>query len=456
MGFSAVDDAPVTGFHRKLAAACSGGPLLDGYLLGIVGIALTGITAQMRLDTTTEAVVGVAALVGMFFGGLIFGPVTDRIGRKPMYTLDLLALIIASVLSVFVSSPWQLIVLRFVIGVAIAADYPIATALLSEWLPRKTRASMFTSVIIIWYVGTALAYFVGYLITAELGPEGWRWMLGSSAVLAAAVFLLRIGTPESPRWLVSAGRTDEASRVIERALHVRVTAEELTEGSQRTDEPRGSITELFRGIYLRRTAFVVIFFTCAIIPLFALLTFGPRLLGAFGLGSGNAANLGTAVINLIFAIGCLPAMRLLETIGRRRTITWSFALMVLPLLALGIWAHAPAAFAVVCFCLYALFSGGPGILEWGYPNELFPTRIRAAAVGMAIALTRFGAAVGTFLVPVSLATLGGSTTMYIGAGITFVGFLACLAWAEETRNLSLEDTGAGGREIRRTAATARP
>jgi putative MFS transporter len=77
-----------------------------------------------------------------------------------------------------------------------------------------------------------------------------------------------------------------------------------------------------------------------------------------------------------------------------------------------------------------------------YPNELFPTRIRAAAVGMAIALTRFGAAVGTFLVPVSLSALGSSATMYIGAGITFVGLLACVAWAEETRHRSLEDIGA--------------
>jgi MFS transporter, putative metabolite transport protein len=188
--------------------------------------------------------------------------------------------------------------------------------------------------------------------------------------------------------------------------------------------------------------FVVVFFTCAIIPLFALLTFGPRLLGAFRLGSGNAANLGTAFVNLVFAVGCLPAMRLLETVRRRRTITWSFALMVFPLVALGAWPHAPAVLAVTLFCLYAFFSGGPGILEWGYPNELFPTRIRAAAVGMAIALTRFGAAIGTFLVPLSLAALGASATMYIGAGITLVGFLACVAWAEEARHRSLEETGA--------------
>jgi putative MFS transporter len=349
MAFSAIDEAPIRAFHRKLAAACSGGPLLDGYLLGIVGIALTGITAQWHLNATTAALVGVAALVGMFFGGLIFGPITDRIGRKPMYTLDLLALIIASLLSVFVTAAWQLIALRFVIGVAIAADYPIATSLLSEWLPRRQRGKIFTSIIIIWYIGTALAYFVGYLITATLGNGGWRWMLGSSAILAAVIFLLRLGTPESPRWLVQAGRTEEAREVIEHALDEPVAQADLENAAAPEGESRGSVTELFHGVYLRRMAFVVTFFTCAIIPLFALETFGPRLLGSFGLGSGNLANLGTAIINLVFAIGCLPAMWLLESVGRRKVIIWSFGLMVLPLVALGAWTHAPAPFAITFF-----------------------------------------------------------------------------------------------------------
>lgn len=449
MAFTAIDDAPVTGFHRKLAAACSGGPLIDGYLLGIVGIALTGITAQMHLSATTASVVGVAALVGMFFGGIIFGPLTDRVGRKPMYTIDLLVLIVASLLSVFVTSAWELIVLRFIIGVAIAADYPIATALLSEWLPRRHRGRMFTTVIVIWYAGTALAYFVGYVITAEMGNAGWRWMLGSSAILAAIVFLLRLGTPESPRWLVGAGRADEASEVIEGAVHETVDPDALRESVRAENQAnpgRGDLRELLHGVYLRRMLFVIIFFTCAIVPLFALETFGPALLGSFGLGTGNLANLGTAIINLVFAVGCLPAMWLLESTGRRPVITWSFGLMVLPLLGLAAWAHAPAAIAIVLFCLYALFSGGPGILEWGYPNELFPTRIRAAAVGASIAFTRFGAAVGTFLVPLALTSLGTSVTMYAGAAITFIGFLACLAWAEETRHRSLEQTGAGEKD----------
>ncbi|MFC7849974.1 MFS transporter [Arthrobacter sp. NPDC057388] len=444
MSFRSVDEAPIRGFHRKLIVACSGGPLLDGYLLAIVGIALPGITKDMHLPASTEAMIGVASLIGMFFGGLICGPLTDRIGRKPMYTLDLLVLIIASVLSIFATEAWHLILLRFIIGAAIAADYPIATALLSEWLPTKRRARMFSAVIIIWYIGASLAYLVGYLINEVMGEDGWRWMLATAAVLATIVFLLRVGTPESPRWLVGAGRVEEACRVIEATLDTKVTAAELAGSMPLADEGRGRIADLFRGIYLRRMVFIVVFFTCAIVPLFALLTFGPQLLGSLGMESGNEANLGTAIINLVFAIGCLPAMRMLDSIGRRKTIIWSFGLMVLPLLALGAWTNAPGPIIVGFFCLYALFSGGPSILEWAYPNELFPTRIRAAAVGMAVALTRFGAAVGTFLVPLSLSTLGTSTTMYIGAGITFVGFLACMAWAEETRNRSLEETGATG------------
>jgi putative MFS transporter len=128
--------------------------------------------------------------------------------------------------------------------------------------------------------------------------------------------------------------------------------------------------------------------------------------------------------------------------------------MVLPLLGLAVWAHASVGVAIALFCLYALFSGGPGILEWGYPNELFPTHIRAAAVGVAIALTRFGAAVGTFLVPVALTSYGISVTMYAGAAITFVGFLACLAWAEETRHRSLEQTGSAGRLVREAVSAS--
>ena len=104
-------------------------------------------------------------------------------------------------------------------------------------------------------------------------------------------------------------------------------------------------------------------------------------------------------------------------------------------------------------CLYAFFAGGPGILEWLYPNELFPTSIRASAVGLAVALSRIGAAVGTYLVPVSLESLGASVTMYLGTGITLVGLVACVLWAEETLGRSLTETSTASASTRRVSRT---
>ena len=167
--------------------------------------------------------------------------------------------------------------------------------------------------------------------------------------------------------------------------------------------------------------------------MWAMYLFGPKMLGAFGLNSANLSNLGSALISALFLLGCIPAMRLLDTAGRRKTIIWSFVLMTVPLAVLGWWPTAPVVAVITCFCLYAFFAGGPGILEWLYPNELVPTSVRASAVGLAVALSRIGAAVGTYLVPVSLDVLGTSTTMYIGTGITLVGLFACVLWAEETK-----------------------
>ena len=114
--------------------------------------------------------------------------------------------------------------------------------------------------------------------------------------------------------------------------------------------------------------------------------------------------------------------------------------MVLPFLALGIAPQAPVALIIFWFCLYAVASGGPNILEWSYPNELFPTDIRATAMGVITAVSRIGAALGTFLLPLSLDHLGDGPTMLIIAGMTAVGFIVSYALAPENKGRSLSET----------------
>ncbi|GAB2655088.1 MFS transporter [Nocardia goodfellowii] len=432
-----IDDAPFTGFHARLAIACSGGPLLDGYILSIVGTALIGMTDELDLSTADISLIGASALIGMFIGGALFGVLTDKIGREVMYTADLVVMALCSVLSFWTESVWLIVILRFVLGMAVAADYPIATSLLSEWLPRKHRGTLLGFQIVAWYLGSVLAYVVGYFCLTFFGNGSWRWQLASGAVLCVFFLIIRQTTaPESPRWLAQHGRENEAAHMIEKYLGEKVAPAELIEPSEA--QHQGSIRELFTPAFRKRTIFCCGFFLCQVAVLFAMLTFGPRILESFGMPKGTWMDtLGVALISLVFLIGCLPAMRLINTVGRRPTIVWCFGLMIIPVLAIGIWPSMPMLLAFVMLCLYAFFCGGPNVLDWTYPNELFPTHIRATAVGFATSISRVGAALGTFLLPWSLDNLGTSTTFLCAAAVTALGFLICLWGAPETKGRDL-------------------
>jgi putative MFS transporter len=436
-----LDDSPLTGYHKRLILACSGGPFLDGFLLSIVGVALTGASTDLALNSSSLGIVGAVSLIGLFVGSLIFGPVTDRIGRRVMYTADLLAMIIASVVCLWVEAGWQLIVLRFIVGLAVGADYPIATSLLTEWMPKKYRGAMLGLLSVVWLFGAVVAYLVGFALTSAFGSGSWRWMLASGALFGVVVLLLRLGAHESPRWLITKGRIEEARGDVSKVLGREVTTAEITDMvSQEAPQRHARFSELMRGRPLRRILFCGLTWMCFALPQFALFTYGPIILSHLGFGDDTAgATLGQIVLNLGFIVGSLPGMRWVETRGRRPLILGSFLLGAIALVPLGIWPDAPGWFIMVFFFLFALINGAGNILVFVYPNELFPTQLRASAVGAATAVSRIGAVVGTYLVPVALAGIGTGPTMLIGAGVTALGFVISIFWAEETRGRSLVD-----------------
>ena len=317
---ASLDDAPFSAFHRRIAIYSCGGPFCDGYILGIIAAALGPLSSEIGLTAGWQGMVGAAALVGMFVGGLVFGYLTDLLGRRVMYSADLLVLIVASAAQFWVHDRVSLLVLRFVLGLAVGADYPIASALLSEFAPKRQRGMLLAAMIGAWWLGYTISFIAGY----ALGNEGltWRWMLASSAIPAAIVSLLRWGTPESPRWLMSKGRTEEAHDLIERHIG---SGYVLQEGASAKTAYRA----IFRGPYLGRTAFVCVFWSCQVIPTFAIYTFAPDLLRA--LGSPDPA-FGAAILSLFFLAGVIPAVLLIDRIGRRPVLTVPFAVTGITLL----------------------------------------------------------------------------------------------------------------------------
>lgn len=430
------------GFHAKLLTACCGGPFLDGYVMSIIGVAMLGVADELHPSTAEAGLIGAASLIGIFFGATVFGFLTDRLGREKMYALDLVVLVVACALCVFVQAPWQLIVLRFVIGAAIGADYPIATSLLTEFTPSKRRGAMVGMSAVAWSAGAVFAYIVGAVfVGVSGGNDHWRLLLATSAVLGVIVIIMRRGIPESPRWLLQHGRVADAEAVVEKIYGTRIdlstaSVDDPAEGRS----PRVDFRVFFRGQYLRRLIMCSALYLAVVTPLYALLTFLPSILSGFSISGEGPMGLvvETVIIGLIVA-GSIPALFLVERWGRRPIAVVPLGLMVIPLAGLWLWADGPLWFIVAAFCVYTFISGGPSILVWIYPNELFPTEFRATAVGIATAVSRFGAATGTYLLPLSISSLGTGTTMLFGAILTAVAFVVCLLMSPETKGKTLEE-----------------
>jgi len=436
-----MDEAPTSKFHRKLLIACCGGPFLDGYILSLIGVALVGFVADFPVSPVQVGLIGAASLIGMFFGAIVFGTLTDRIGREKMYAVDLMVLVGACFLTAFVQGPWQLIALRFVIGLAIGADYPIATSLLTEFTPVKKRGYMIGLSALAWGLGAMTAFLVGWVMVTASGGYGlWRWMLLSGAILGVIVVVIRRGIPESPRWLIQKGRIAEAHDVIEQVYGHRDVSLSTVNTEDKTLPTLEALRLVLSRKYRKRVIMCGVLYFAQITPQYAIYIFGPMILLSFGLEGGSLDIIGTAVISLLFVIGNAAALKPVETLGRRPMTVIPFALMAIPLLALWLLPHGPVWFVILAFCFYAFVSGGPSLMEWIYPNELFPTEIRATAVGIVVAISRIGAATGTFLMPIGLDHLGVSGVMLIGAILTVIGFVVTYAWAVETKGRSLEDT----------------
>ncbi len=430
-----IEDVPLNRFHKLLTVRSAGGSFVDGYVLSIIGIAMSAVSPALGLTSFWEGLIAASALIGIFFGGFIGGLLTDRLGRRLLYFVGPTLFIICSISQYWIESGFMLFLMRFMIGVAVGIEYPVATSFLVEFLPKRYRGPRLAALTIMWFAGAAVAYIAGEAIMRFAGPDAWRLALSSSAVIGAALFLVRLGTPESPRWLISKGRKHEAERIIKQVYGPDFSLRNLPE---QNDSVKRSFTDLLHSGYGKRMIFVSLFWTCSVIPVFAVYAFAPKVLEALHL-SGNWASYGSVAITLLFVVGCIIATRLVNTLGRRSLLIHSFLWSGIALLLLGLLRDGPSLVILLMFGAYALFIGGAQVLQLVYPNEIFPTDIRAGAVGFGTSMSRIGAAAGTWLVPVSLQSLGIEYTMYIAAGITLFGLVISWFMAPETNSLNLND-----------------
>lgn len=203
---------------------------------------------------------------------------------------------------------------------------------------------------------------------------------------------------------------------------------------------KGSFSELFSRKYIRATVFVSWFWFCNVLPFFGIATFADEVLKQYGLSGGLAGGVG---LSFIAVIGVAVTMSLIDKAGRRVFTVPPQWIVLGIFLILGLWSGARAPLVLALFLIFSFLNAMNGVLTSAYPGEVFPTEVRGIGTGFAAAVSRLGAAAGTFLLPVGIEKLGIGPVLLILAAVVASGAIVSQLWAPETKGKSLAETAAG-------------
>lgn len=432
-----LDRLPFNAAHRKLLVASGIGWAFDAMDVGLVSFVVAAIAADphFNLNATEKSWVLSVGFVGMAIGAALGGYFADRVGRKTVFTATL---VIFGLANAGMACSWTLtalLIARFIIGLGLGAELPVASTLVSEFSPTRHRGRMTVLLESFWAVGWIIAAAIGAFVIPNTGDWGWRWALLIGALPLLYAVVTRAHIPESVRFLESKGREDEAEQAVryfEQASGVAPVASPKAEPL-----PAIRTRELFGHQYLARTVAIWLTWFFVNFSYYGAFTWMPSLL-ADQFGSLTSSFGYTLIISLAQLPGYFLAAWLVEIWGRRRTLSVFLAVSAVAAFA---FSQAGSVAAVIGFgmLLSASNLGAWGVL-YAVTPEIYPTRLRGAASGAAAAVGRVAAIIAPLLVPWFLTLSGGDKTVaFVIFAVAFV--LGCIAalCLPERKGLDLED-----------------
>lgn len=432
-----LDRLPFNAAHRKLLVASGIGWAFDAMDVGLVSFVVAAIAADphFNLNATEKSWVLSIGFVGMAIGAALGGCFADRVGRKTVFTATL---VIFGLANAGMACSWTLtalLIARFIIGLGLGAELPVASTLVSEFSPTRHRGRMTVLLESFWAVGWIIAAAIGAFVIPNTGDWGWRWALLIGALPLLYAVVTRAHIPESVRFLESKGREDEAEQAVryfEQASGVAPVASPKAEPL-----PAIRTRELFGHQYLARTVAIWLTWFFVNFSYYGAFTWMPSLL-ADQFGSLTSSFGYTLIISLAQLPGYFLAAWLVEIWGRRRTLSVFLAVSAVAAFA---FSQAGSVAVVIGFgmLLSASNLGAWGVL-YAVTPEIYPTRLRGAASGAAAAVGRVAAIIAPLLVPWFLTLSGGNKTVaFVIFAVAFV--LGCIAalCLPERKGLDLED-----------------
>lgn len=425
-----LDRIPVTGKHKRLVLGSGIGWALDAMDVGLISFIMAALAVHWELDKTQTSWLASAGFVGMAIGATLGGLLADKIGRRQVFALTLLVYGLATGASALSTGLAMLIVLRFVVGLGLGAELPVASTLVSEFAPRKIRGRMVVILEAFWAVGWILAAVIGTFVVGA-SENGWRWALALGAVPALYALVVRLGLPESVRYLEARGRHEEAEKVVA-SFEAEVAPAELEEATKAAvdevsspgsnarleSDPALTARSIFSPVMRGRTAALWIVWFCVNFSYYGAFIWIPSLLVADGFTLVKSFTF-TLIITLAQLPGYAVAAWLVEAWGRRATLA---TLLAGSAAAAGLYGTADSeTMIIVAGCLLSFFNLGAWGALYAIGPELYPAHIRGAGTGSAAGFGR----VASILAPLAVPFILGNWS----TGVLFAVFAASFAVA---------------------------
>ncbi len=445
-----LDRLPASREMRRLVTLISLGGCFEFYDLFFTGYVAPGLVKSGILTPTTTAFFGftglasfvAATFAGMLVGTLLVSWLSDRFGRRTVFTWSLLWYSVGTLILAFQNDSAGLDLWRFVASIGLGVELVNIDTYISELTPKDRRGSAFAYNEGIMFSAVPVAALLSWLLVPEtiLGLDGWRWVMIVGATGAIAVWRIRLRLPESPRWLAQHGQMIDAEEIVV-ALE---SAARLETGADlpppvpivgEADSVRGSWAEIWRKPYLGRTLVLTVFNILQTVGYYGFSAWVPTLVIAQGVTVTKSLEY-TLIIAIVAPLSPFFAMMLADRFERKHQI--ASAAVAIAVFGILFSLQTTALGVIVFGMLITLSNNWMSFAFHAYQTELYPTRVRAQAVGFVYSWSRLSVVFSSFVIAFFLrdyGTLG--VFIFIASSMGVVAAVVGIA-GPRTRNLRLE------------------